>query len=258
MSIQHRSMPSRRRALVLVAVCALVLVALLAPAAGAQTATPYKDIASSGPLPHVYVGNDTSCQVAHTGDAALEVFPSSSIPASCGTFVFRGDTLFAPDFANHSGSATGSLGTYVPWAPVSQTDVSGAGTTANPYKVTTVVGAPNTGLRITQVDSYVVGQESFRTDVTISNMGGDNETGILYRGLDCFLQGSDVGYGFVDSSNGSPGCSANPNNSPAGRIEQAFVITGGNQYLEDRYSTVWGAIGGHQPLANTCACDSPS
>ena len=41
----------------------------------AQTPTPYKDIASNGPLTHVYVGNDTSCQVAHTGDAALRGLP---------------------------------------------------------------------------------------------------------------------------------------------------------------------------------------
>jgi hypothetical protein len=249
----NSSTSSRPRVVALTAASLLVLAGLLASAAQAQT--PYKDIASSGPLTHVYLGNELSCQVAHTGDAALELFPSSSIPGSCGTFVFRGDTLFAPDFANHSGSATGNLGTYVPWNPSSQTDVSGAGTTASPYKVTTVVGAPNTGLRITQVDSYVVGQESYRTEITVANQGGANESGVLYRAGDCFLQGNDVGYGFIDTTNAAAGCSVNASNNPPARIEQWFPITGGNQYLEAGYSDVWSAIGTHQPFGNTCACN---
>ncbi|MEA2272579.1 MAG: hypothetical protein QOI98_1287, partial [Solirubrobacteraceae bacterium] len=233
---------------------AVLAVAAIAPAAHAQTPTPYKDVASGGPLTHVYLGNELSCQVAHTGDAAFELFPSSSIPGSCGTFIFVNGALYAPDFANHSGSATSSLGAYTPYTVVSQSEVGGAGTTASPYKVTTVVDVGTTGLRITQVDTYVVGQESYRTDVTIQNTGGAALSGIVYRAGDCFLQGNDQGYGFVDTPNAAAGCSINANNSPPARIEQWFPLTAGATYMEAGFSTVWGAIGAHAQFPNTCEC----
>jgi hypothetical protein len=250
----NRSTPARRTQGALVAACVVLLAGLLATTANAQTPTPYQDIASSGPLTHVYTGNDTSCQVAHTGDALNEVYPPSSIPGSCGTFVFVNGTLYAPDFNNHGGSATGSIGQYTAFTPVSQSPVSGAGTTANPYVVTTVVDVGTTGLRITQVDKYVVGQESYRSDITITNNSGAALSGIVYRAADCYLQGNDRGFGFVDPANGAAGCSINANNSPAGRIEQWFPITAGANYMEAGFSTVWGAIGAHTAFPNTCEC----
>jgi hypothetical protein len=234
---------------------AVALALLLGFPAGSPAAVPFQDISSSGPLTHVSIGNELSCQVAHTGDPALELFPSGSTPGSCGTFVFVNPTLYAPDFANHDGSATSSLGSYTPFTAVSQTPVSGSGSSANPFKVTTVADVGTTGLRITQVDTYVVGQESYRTDVTIANQGGSSVSGIIYRAGDCYLQGDDQGFGFVDSANNAVGCSINANNSPAGRIEQWFPLTAGNQYLEANYSDGWAAIGTHQPLGNLCRCN---
>src|SRR5215210_2781656 len=155
----------------------------------AAAAVPNQDIASAGPLTNVILGNELSCQVAHTGDAQLELYPSSTRPGDCGTFVAVGGTLYAPNFAAHDGSAaTGSLGTFTPFTPVSQTPVSGAGDGGSPFSVTTVADAGTTGLRLTQVDSYVVGQESYRTDVTIQNTGAAASAGIIYRAGDCYLQ----------------------------------------------------------------------
>jgi hypothetical protein len=137
---------------------------------------------------------------------------------------------------------------------VSQSEVSGTGRAGSPFKVTTVAGVGATGLRITQVDTYVAGQESYRTDVTIQNTGGAAVTGNLYRAGDCYLQGTDRGFGFVDTARAAPGCAQNANNTPAGRIEQWFPITGGNQYLETTFSEGWAAIGSHQLFPNTCRC----
>jgi hypothetical protein len=231
----------------------LLAVSLLAPGS-ARGAVPFQDIASAGPLTHVSIGNELGCQVAHTGDPALELFPSGATPGSCGTLVFANGTLYAPDFANHAGSATGSLGSSTPFTPVSQSAVTGSGTRADPFKITTVVDAGASGLRITQVDSYVVGQESYRTDTTIANQGGAPVSGIIYRAGDCYLQGNDQGFGFVDQAAGAVGCSINANNAPAGRIEQWFPITPGNRWMETGYSDGWAAIGTHQPLPNTCKC----
>ena len=165
--------------------------------------------------------------------------------------MFTAGTLYAPNFSAHEGTATGSLGTTSPWTPISQTAVGGTGTAANPFKVTTVADAGASGVRITQVDSYVAGQESYRTDTTVQNIGGAPVQGILYRGGDCYLQENDTGFGFLDPAAGAVGCSINANNAPAGRIEQWYPITGGNQYMQGRFGDVWAAIGAHAPLPNT-------
>lgn len=231
---------------------ALAVAATAAPATVAHAAVPFKEIVSSaGPLTNIALGDELSCQVAYRGDARFELFPSAAKPGDCGTLVFTGGTLYAPNFSAHDGTATSSLGATTAWTPVSQTAVTGAGTAASPFKVTTVANAGASGLRVTQVDSYIAGQESYRTDTTIQNTGGGAASGILYRGGDCYLQESDTGFGFLDAANGAVGCSINANNSPAGRIEQWYPITAGNQYMEGSYSEVWSAIGAHGPLPNT-------
>jgi hypothetical protein len=134
--------------------------------------------------------------------------------------------------------------------------VTGSGTSSSPYLVTTVAAAGTTGLQVTQVDSYVVGQESYRTDVTVANGGGAARSLILYRAGDCYLQGTDAGFGFLGPERGAVGCSANANNAPAGRIEQWLPISAGDTWLEATYSSVWSAIGAQTPFTNTCACAS--
>jgi uncharacterized repeat protein (TIGR01451 family) len=99
-----------------------------------------------------------------------------------------------------------------------------------------------------------VGEESYRTDVRIANTGSSTRDLILYRAGDCYLQGSDTGYGFTDTTRRAVGCSVNPNNSPPDRIEQWLPITGGNHYLQTGYSAVWATIGGQQEFPDTCDC----
>jgi hypothetical protein len=229
-----------------------VAASVMGVAAGpAAAAVPFREIGSGGPLTSVVVGNELSCQVAHSGDSVLELFPSAAKPGDCGTFLAVGDTLFAPDFGNHDGTATPFVGSSTPFAPVSQSAPSGQGTSASPFAVTTIADAPGSGLRITEKDTYVTGQESYRTDVTIRNTGGVPVGGQLYRAGDCYLQESDTGYGFVDDADKAVGCSINANNSPQARIEQWFPITGGNQYMEAGFNEVWSAIAGRGPLPNT-------
>jgi hypothetical protein len=217
----------------------------------ASAAVPFKEIGSSGPLTTVVLGNELSCQVAYAGDSALELYPSGAKPGDCGTFLAVGDTLIAPNFAAHDTTATGLAASSTPFTPVSQTEVAGQGTGASPFVVTTVADAGATGLRVSQRDSYVTGQESYRTDVTIQNGGGAAVSGQLYRAGDCYLQESDTGFGFVDQANGAVGCSINANNSPPARIEQWFPITGGNRFMEGSFSEVWQAVASRQPLPNT-------
>jgi hypothetical protein len=227
--------------------------AALFAAPSAIAAVPFKDAGSpNGALTHVVVGNDLSCQVAHTGDTSLEFFPPTVTPGDCGTFLAIGGTLFTPDFSNHDSTSTAALGTRTAFSPVSQSEVAGSGSLSDPFRITTKVTAGSTGLELTEIDTYVAGEESYRTDITIKNTGGSSQSLILYRAGDCYLQNSDAGFGFADASNKSVGCSQNANNNPAGRIEQWVPITPGNNYTEDGYNLVWSKIAAKTSFDDTC------
>jgi hypothetical protein len=241
---------TRRRAWTTHLPLALVL-AVCGLAGTAHAAVPFREIISGGPLTNVALGDELSCQVAHAGDERLELFPSAVKPGDCGTLLYVAGTLFAPNFGAHDSTSTSGIGASTPFTPVSQSPVGGAGTGASPFKVTTVVGAGASGLRISQVDSYVVGQESYRTDTTVANLGPAPAGGIVYRAGDCYLQNSDTGFGFFDPAVGAVGCSTNANNSPPARIEQWYPLTPGNQFMQASYSQVWGHIETHTPFPNT-------
>ena len=51
-----------------------------------------------------------------------------------------------------------------------------------------------------------------------------------------------------------PAVRRNPNNSPAGRIEQFIPLNGGNNYYESGYNSVWAWIGTHAAFPDTCDC----
>lgn len=220
--------------------------------APAELQTAFTTITSAGPLDNIFLGVDIAAQIGHTGDSSYEVYPPGTTPGDYGTFVVVADTLYAPDMSGHGGTASGGIGTYTAFTPISQSPISGTGSSASPFTVTTVVGVGATGLTITQVDSYVIGQESYRTDVTVANGTTAPVSAIVYHAMDCFLGGSDSGYGMLNGT--AIGCSANPNNVPAGRIEQIVPLTAGNNYYQSFYGSVWAAIGTHLPFPNTCDC----
>ncbi len=223
------------------------------PAAATGQRTPATAISSTGPLDEIHLGDDVSTQVEHTEDTSYEVYPPGTIPGDYGTFLVISDQLYAPNFSGHGGTATGSLGSYTALSPVGQSAVGGSGTNIDPYKVITEADVGTTGLRIRETTSYVEGQESYRTDVTVRNLGSTPRTVLLYRALDCYLAGSDHGYGMQEGT--VIGCSVNPNNDPADRIEQLVPLHAGSHYYEALYSDVWAAIGTHQPFDDTCRCD---
>jgi hypothetical protein len=232
-----------------------VLIATLglwALAGSAGAAVPAVDIGvPGGPLTHVVVGNELSCQAQHTGDSRFEFFPSSTSPGDCGTFLSVAGALYAPDFPNHDSTVAG-FGANPHFTPTGQTARTGAGTRASPFKVVTSATAGSTGLSLTQTDTYVSGEESFRTDIAVRNGGGAAQAIRLYRAGDCYLQDNDIGFGFT-GPNGAVGCSANANNSPPARIEELVPITAGASFLEASFSEVWSAVASQAPLANQCA-----
>ncbi len=222
----------------------LLLVAILATAPRVSAAGGQAEIASEGPLTRVIISGDLNCQVAHEADQSLEFFGGEL--GACGTFLSFGDTLYGPaDVPSGGGGATG-------WTPVSQVPVAGSGSGSDPFRIVTTVEAADTGMRIEQTDSYVIGDESYRTDVRIVNGTGSEQRVVLFRAADCYLQDSDVGFGRVD--NGSPACVISQESDA--RIEQWVPISPGSAHYEGSYSTMWQLVAEQEPFPNTCQCDT--
>jgi hypothetical protein len=258
----------RSSLLALVTACALA-----APAtAGATTTT--QVITSAGPLSNIWVGNDLDCQVQYGTLSSYEFFPPNSAPGDCGTFLSvtaaggagTPNDVYGPDLTTNPGSTstgfTPGTDNYVAYTPQPQTPVTGAGTGASPYTVTSTVTA-GPGVTITETDNYVVGNLYYQSDITVHNGATGSLDGYLYKGADCYLQGSDSGYGALSGT--APECTQNPNNSPAGELEAFAPVTpAGNDYYEEAFGAVWGAIGAGGALPNMVAAfgtgtsDSPS
>jgi uncharacterized repeat protein (TIGR01451 family) len=225
---------------------ALTVAATCAGTAAAQSTK----IESAGPLTRVEITTDLNCAVSHIADTDPEFFSDTA----CGTLVAVGTALFGPANIPAGGGATPRTA----FTPVTQSAVTGTGTPANPYRIVTVVSLGETGLQLTETDSYVVGEEAYRTDVTISNTGAAPQSVIVYRAGDCYLQNSDDGFGRVDGA--AVACrgvqdpdAATP--APGNRIEQWIPLTAGSSYYEASYNQVWSHIGSRLPFPNTCRCD---
>jgi uncharacterized repeat protein (TIGR01451 family) len=205
-------------------------------------------ITSAGPLTSITISDELNCAVNHTGDSAGEFFGDTA----CATEIAVGGAIYGPSSIPAGNSPGG-------YTPVSQSAVTGSGTNVDPYKIVTVVDVGTTGLRITETDSYVVGQEAYRTDVQVANTGTQAASTILYRGGDCYLQNSDLGFGAIGNPAGAVACvaAADPNNPAAGpgsRIEQWIPLTTGSHYIEAFYATVWSAMSAMTDFPDTCIC----
>lgn len=226
----------------------LALVLALLPAAPAGAAE--QAITTPGTLTRIAITDDLNCAVNHEADERGEFFNDTA----CGTFVSVGDTLFTPTSVP-AGSAATSAGT--PFTPGAQSGVEGSGSNADPFRIRTTVALGGTGVEVTETDSYVTGQESYRTDVVIRNASQGSQSGLLWRAGDCFLQNSDRGFGAFDARSGSVSCvAANEDGSaPAERIEQWLPLTGGSSAYHANFNEVWQRIGARMPFDGTCRCD---
>lgn len=199
-------------------------------------------ITSEGPLSSVGVTSDLNCYISHIADELPELFGGTA----CGTFIAVNGVVYGPALL-----PAGSSAVRTPYTAVSQQGPTGSGTAADPFMITTVVDAGDTGLRITQNDYYEVGQETTRTDVTVTNSGAARNV-IVYRAGDCYLQDSDLGIGAIIGN--APTCKAPEGSADENRIQQFVPLTPGSNYIEDRYSVVWAAVGSAQPFPDTCNC----
>ncbi|MER5864774.1 isopeptide-forming domain-containing fimbrial protein [Kitasatospora sp. NPDC002040] len=169
-------------------------------------------------------------------------------PDSCGTGISVGSSVYG-------GSAYASSGPYT--KPVNQTPTTGTGTSADPFTMTTDVTAGDV-LRLSQKESYVNGENGFRVDITVTNYGATAQSGNLYRGGDCYLQGADLSYGAVlpRAPGMGNGIACVKNSDGTGQAMMFVPLTPGSSYLEGHFGTVKSRIQGGQALPNTCDCTS--
>ena len=210
------------------AACALASMVVLAqtaepPAVPAQPSV--VDIVSTGPLTKIAVSSELNCQVAHQGDQSFEFYDGFTEIGACGTFLSLNKTLYGPSEIPSGPSPQ------VVWTGVSQSAVTGSGSEADPYTITTVADA-GPSARVTEIDSYVTGRESYRTDIQVANLGSVAINGFLYRGADCYLQDSDTGVGRIDD--GAPSCVASA--APGARVEQWLPLTAGSHAYAGPYA----------------------
>lgn len=242
---------------------ALLAAGLLGAAAlaQAQAQTPYATITSAGPITRIFVGDELALQVERNGAAPYQVYPSSGRPGDYGTFAVIDGVLYAPNMTAHGGGGTASgmnSGTATAFTPVEQTAVTGAGTRLDPYAITTTVDAGATGIRLVQTLTYAAGDEFLDVNTRLFNSGASDKTVLLYRAMDCYLGGSDTGYGLLlQAAPGGRGIIA------CAKYEagQLTVIEGLTfpastpdmtvNYQVDRYGTIWNIVRNKQPFNNS-------
>src|SRR5947209_4484169 len=247
-----------------IAVGAAVAALAAAPAASAHLASVADLAHGSGPLAHIYLGNEFSCQVQRAGDSTNQFYPptpgttTTSKVGDCGTFLASSGLLYGPFFdvdgdPHHDTTHTPykvNSGNYRGIDGPTPLE-SGSGTAADPYQVTTSGDADV--FHLVKVDKYVAGQDSYTTQITVTNNSGSSHTADLYQAGDCFAGGSNDGFGYQPS--GGTACSSGrtADGFPTGSAIEYLPQTGGASSVETSSSNLWSLIGNGQ-LPNTCLC----
>lgn len=224
-------------------------------ASDVRAAQPGGSIVSPGPLTEVHTSPDLNCAVDHGADPS----PEFHLGTACGTFLAVNGVLFGPADVPAAHSAEPRTA----YTPLRQSPVTGSGSFADPYRLVTEVAAGATGLSVVQVDAYVAGQESYRTDVTVINAGPAERTALLYRAGDCLLLvGNDEGgFGDADPTTGAVACVGGLDVgdgfvAPGSHLVEWLPISPGSHFYAAHYDSVWARIGFQLPFPDLCVeCD---
>ncbi|EFO79510.1 hypothetical protein OSCT_2636 [Oscillochloris trichoides DG-6] len=160
---------------------------------------------------------------------------------------FDGGTFVGFDGLVFGSSPSGSYLNPYPFIPFSQSPVTGTGTAADPFQMTTSVWVGEMPVRLTQVTSYVNGDLRYRMDFTVQVITPDKtDEGFppitLFHGadLDMNFPGNTLGEGYGVYENGIVGERSEDRQYLAGF--QA-ISPPAEKYMEADYALFWDAIG---------------
>lgn len=200
-----------------------------------------RDIKSEGPLIEITItGEHLLCDVIHRDDrwsSALNI---------CGTWLSIDGAVYG-----YPGIPSWPSADPIAWTTLNQSPVLGTGTALDPLRVETTVSAGSTGIQLRQVDSYVVGEQRWRTDVEVDNTSSTTRNIVVYRAGDCTVGGSDAGFATVDTATNSIACQTA---GPTTRSLRWTPITPGSTYFEGYYEDVWLNLATGMPFNNSCRC----
>lgn len=229
------AMRTRKLALRISIVAAMVLVAA---SATAQTFTTI----NASPL-KINVGADGSFQIYNSSVPGVgQVFPTGTDLADMGMFAYIDGELHAPNFAEHGSTATGNLGEYTPWTPVSISPRPlGSGTATDPFVVSVLLAAPDSDVRVNMTVQYVRGDNFFRLRTHFYSITNQLHTIDAILGADIYLAGSDNGFFVsVPELNAVGGRSCDPTESQYNIL--LIPITPAHSFTAAHFADVWRQI----------------
>jgi hypothetical protein len=135
-------------------------------------------------------------------------------PSDSGTFLTIDNTVYGPEPLANQGFAP------LAYTPVSNT-LSGTGTGADPYTITTVVQAGATGITLTQTLTYIAGEQDYSLNFRLENIGAAKNVRLTHA-ADLYVNfpdnDVDFGYAFRDPLTGAIGSV-----TKTGQYIQAFL-----------------------------------
>lgn len=188
-------------------------------------------ISGARPLSYIGISPDLNCDVRHVEDSSPEFYSGTA----CGTFVVLENslhikTLYGPAYIPAGNSPD------VAFTPVSQ-EHKLSGNTAT---ITTKVKLGDTGVTLTEWDSYEIGRDWYSTKIAVSNSTLTQYNIKIYRAGDCYLQNSDLGYGVEGP--GWVGCAAKDSDRVLQWKNKTANVALPFHKVENNYYDVWDAI----------------
>ena len=200
---------------------------------------------SGNPLT-IHIAIDTSIQVFYAGKPDGQVYPPGYDEADSGAFMWGPPGTYAFAIGTYlPGHDLSSGKPVIPWVPGGQSAVSGSGTAADPWQVTTTVSAG--GVTIAQWIRYVDGDDCFRVMYTVNHLQSSGTEGFtFFHAADLWPDDSNSGYGYYDAATGAVGAW----NQEKSFLEYfvpvltdlGYAMPPASHYQEAGYQLIWDGI----------------
>jgi MYXO-CTERM domain-containing protein len=171
---------------------------LAAPAAGAYTLNPNGGTRDGDGL-RVEIAANTQMQVWRAGVAQGDD-PTAAPPSAR----VNNSVYLAIGPALYGATCVECAATAIPWTPVSQTAVTGAGTATDPFRGTTVVRAGVDGPTVTLLTTYALNDDAIVQHITVEIPPGNRDAVKLYHVFDTYLGGYGAAPAYARPLAGTP------------------------------------------------------